>query len=68
MSLSSLSLFKSNEIKKVHLYNFEGESNKCSIYAIETYEGEKGTLLDECGTSENAMITKFMSGVVKLIK
>lgn len=70
LSLSSMNLFKSNEIKKVRFYSFKGDSDtsNCSIYAIETKEGEKGTLLDECGASGNAVITKFMSGVVNLIK
>lgn len=71
LSLSSMNLFKSNDIKNVHLYRFDVDSNPSDssiVYAIETKEGEKGTLLFEYGTSGNAMITKFMSGVVNLIK
>jgi hypothetical protein len=47
VSLKTDNLFQSNEVKIVHFYRFEGESNPddSSMYALNAITG-KGTLVD----------------------
>jgi hypothetical protein len=53
VSLQTDNLFQSNEVKIVHLYRFEGESNpddSSIMYALECNNGEK-ELVDGYGTT-----------------
>ena len=69
VSLKTNNHFKSNEVKIVHFYRFEGESNpddSSIMYAIECNTGEKGTLVDGYGTTADTDTAKFMLNVKNL--
>jgi hypothetical protein len=71
LSLSSMNMFKANEIKVVHYYRFEGESNPSDssiVYAIVTNDGEKGTLVDGYGTSSDTLVSDYMAKVEEIHK
>jgi len=71
LSLSTMNMFKPFEIKIVHFYRFEGESDPSDnsiVYAIKTRDGEKGTLVDGYGATSEPMITEFMARVVNIQK
>jgi hypothetical protein len=71
LSLTSMNMFKSFQIKIVHFYRFEGESDPSDnsiVYAIKTIDGEKGTLVDGYGTASDPLISEFMSKVVNIQK
>jgi hypothetical protein len=71
LSLSSLNMFKANEVKVVHFYRFEGESNPSDssiVYAIETRNGEKGTLVDGYGTASDTLVSDYMAKVERFHK
>lgn len=71
LSLSTMNMFKPFEIKIVHFYRFEGESDPSDnsiVYAIKTLDGEKGTLVDGYGAASDPMISEFMSKVVNIQK
>lgn len=71
VSLKTDSHFQSNEIKIVHFYRFEGESNpedSSIMYAIECNNGEKGTLVDGYGTAADPDTANFMINVKNIQK
>jgi len=71
LSLATQKAFQSGEVKVVHFYRFEGESNPADssiVYAIETNDGEKGTLVDGYGTSSDSQVTDFMQKVEEMHK
>ena len=66
VSLKTDSHFLANEVKIVHFYRFEGESNpddSSIMYAIESNDGEKGTLVDGFGTTADSETANFMRNV-----
>jgi hypothetical protein len=66
VSLRTYKHYLPNEIKIVHFYRFEGESNpedSSIMYAIETYDKEKGTLVDGYGTASDPSTADFMRKV-----
>lgn len=66
VSLQTDNIFQSNEVKIVHFYRFEGESNpddSSIMYALECNSGEKGTLVDGYGTSADTDTANFMLNV-----
>jgi hypothetical protein len=70
-SLESDNRFLPNEVKLVHFYRFEGESNpddSAIMYAIECNTGEKGTLIDGYGLSASIEIADFMTSVQNIEK
>ena len=70
-SLTTEKVFKADEIKILNFYRFEGESDPSDnaiLYAIETINGERGTIADAFGTYNDAVITKFMSEVEDIQK
>ncbi len=70
-SLTSKKIYKPEEVKVVNFYRFEGESNPADnaiLYAIETVDGEQGTLTDAYGVYGDANVTKFISDVESLEK
>jgi hypothetical protein len=55
----------------MHFYRFEGESNPSDssiVYALESSDGEKGTLVDGYGTSSDTHVTHFMQQVKEIHK
>ncbi|OYU79749.1 MAG: hypothetical protein CFE23_12655 [Flavobacterium sp. BFFFF1] len=63
VSLKTGSHFVPEEITIVHFYRFEGESNpddSAIMYAIETCDQEKGTLVDGYGTAADPETAAFM--------
>nr|WP_315250654.1 hypothetical protein [uncultured Flavobacterium sp.] len=71
VSLKTDNHFQSNEVKIVHFYRFEGESNpedSSIMYAIECYNGEKGTLVDGYGTASDTNTANFMLNVKNIQK
>ncbi|MBC7588717.1 MAG: hypothetical protein H7178_10220 [Chitinophagaceae bacterium] len=60
-----------NEVKIVHFYRFEGESNpddSSILYAIESNNGEKGTLVDGYGTAADTETANFIRNVKSIQK
>ena len=71
VSLKTNKHFLSNEVKIVHFYRFEGESNpedSSIMYAIEGNNGEKGTLVDGYGTAADSETANFMLNVKNILQ
>lgn len=71
VSLSTEKVYKPEHVKICHFYRFEGESNPADnsiLYAIETREGEKGTLVDGYGASSDELIDQFIKQVEEIEK
>lgn len=70
-SLSTEKVFQPYEVKIVNFYRFEGESDPADnsiLYAIETNDGEKGTLIDSYGAYADTNVTKFIQQVEEIHK
>lgn len=70
-SLATQKIFRPNEVKIVNFYRFEGESDPSDnaiLYAIETNDGEKGTLTDSYGAYNDTNIAKFIQQVSNIHK
>jgi|SRR5450759_1232436 len=66
LSLTTRKTFQPGEITMVHFYRFEGESNpddNAILYAIETNDGEKGTIVDAYGPYNDSQVTNCMRQV-----
>lgn len=60
-----------SEIKVNNFYRFEGPSNpddNCILYAIETQDGVKGTLIDAYGVYADEEVGSFMLSVEDIQK
>lgn len=71
VSLKTDKHFLPQELKIVHFYRFEGESNpedSSIMYAIEGSNGEKGTLVDGYGTVADTETANFMFKVKDIDK
>lgn len=71
ISLKTKSHFLPNQVKIVHFYRFEGESNpddSSILYAIQTNTNEKGTLADGYGISADYETAAFMMKVKDIKK
>ncbi|SMO72295.1 hypothetical protein [Solitalea koreensis] len=71
LSLATQKTFQPNEVKVLHFYRFEGESNpddSSILYAIETKNGEKGTLVDGYGVFSDSQVSNFMIKVEEIHK
>jgi hypothetical protein len=58
--------YKSKDVKAVNFYRFEGPSNPDDmsiLYAIETVDGTKGTLIDAYGVYSDEATGAFMQDV-----
>lgn len=58
--------YKPGDLKMVNFYRFEGASSSDDasiLYAIETNDGRKGTLVDAYGMYADEAISKFMKEV-----
>lgn len=70
-SLTTERLYKPEEVKIVNFYRFEGDSNPSDsaiLYAIETNNGERGTLTDSYGPYSDSNVTDFMKDVESIEK
>lgn len=66
VSLKTDNHFMPDQIKVDHFYRFEGESNpgdSSIMYAIETHDKEKGTLIDGYGVTSDQATADFMRKV-----
>lgn len=71
LSLDSERLYKPEEIKILNFYRFEGQSDpgdNSILYAIETCDGKKGTLVDAYGPYADRNVTNFVSQVESITK
>ena len=70
-SLSTEKVYRPDEIKIINFYRFEGESDPADnsiVYAIETADGELGTVTDAYGPYSDAMLTTFFHDVETIEK
>lgn len=70
LSLSTQRIFQPAQLKVIHFYRFEGESNPSDnaiVYAIDA-DGEKGTLVDGYGIASESLISDLMTKVTEMHK
>jgi hypothetical protein len=70
LSLSTQHIFQPAQLKVIHFYRFEGESNPSDsaiVYAIDA-DGEKGTLVDGYGTASDSLVSDLMAKVTDMHK
>ncbi|NRS88445.1 hypothetical protein HNQ02_001359 [Flavobacterium sp. 7E] len=70
-SLKTNKKYMPKQIKIVHFYRFEGASSQddsAIMYAIETDDNEKGTLVDGYGTTADTATADFMRAVNEMHK
>ncbi len=70
-SLTTEITYQPEEIKVLNFYRFEGESDPADnsiLYAIETKNGERGTLTDAYGPYSDSNVTRFMKQVEEIEK
>ncbi len=70
-SLSTKRIYKPDEIKVVDFYRFEGNSDPSDnsiLFAIETSDGKKGTLVDAYGPYADTNVSKFLNEVEDITK
>ena len=71
LSLSTKKLYKPEEVKVLNFYRFEGNSDPADnsiLYAVETADGKRGTLVDAYGPYADSHVTKFMHEVEEISK
>ncbi|MBK9636408.1 MAG: hypothetical protein IPO63_00765 [Bacteroidetes bacterium] len=65
-ALKSGKIYQPEEVKVVDFHRFEGSSDpgdESILYAIETSDGGKGTLVDSYGPKSDTKVTTFMQQV-----
>lgn len=70
-SMTTQKTYKPGQVQIVHFYRFEGDSDPADnaiIYAIETKDGEKGTLIDSYGAESDPMVELFIKEVQSIQK
>ena len=70
-SMENEKSYKPEDVKINHFYRFEGESNpddSSIVYAIETKDGQKGTLIDSYGMYNDPLVTAFINKVKSIHK
>ena len=70
-SLRRERIYTPSEVKVLNFYRFEGNSDPADssiLYAIETIDGGKGTLVDAYGPYSDTQITTFMQQVHEIHK
>ncbi len=70
-SFDTEKLFAPHQVKIVNFYRFEGASNpddSAILYAIETEDGERGTLTDSYGAFGEQRIADFIKEVEMISK
>jgi hypothetical protein len=71
LSLKSENKYSPEEVHVVNFFRFEGASDPADnsiIYAIQTNDGIKGTLMDAYGPYADPHVTKFMKEVEDITK
>ncbi len=71
MSLTTQKTFNPAQVRIVHFFRFEGESDPSDsaiLYAIEAWDGEKGTLVDGYGKESDLHTTAFINQVNEMQK
>lgn len=71
ISSTTQKVYQPNQVKVVHFYRFEGKSNpgdNAILYAIETNEDEKGTIIDAYGIYNDSLVTDLMKEVEEMNK
>ena len=64
-------IYQPAEVKVVDFHRFEGSSDpgdQSILYAIETNDGSKGTLVDAFGPESDSKVTAFMQQVEEISK
>ena len=70
-SLATQDIYEPEQVKIIHYFRFEGETNpedSSIAYGIETDSGEKGTLVDAYGATSDPLIDSFMKQVKEIHK
>jgi len=70
-ALKTEKVYQPDQVKVVDFYRFEGTSDPADesiLYAIETNDGSKGTLVDAYGPSSDTKVTAFMQKVKEISK
>ncbi len=70
-SLKTGRIYQPSDVKVVDFHRFEGTSDPADesiLYAIETIDGSKGTLVDAFGPSSDTLVTSFMQKVEEISK
>jgi hypothetical protein len=70
-SLKSGRIYQPADVKVADFHRFEGTSDPADesiLYAIETNDGTKGTLVDAFGPASDTLITSFMQKVEEISK
>ena len=70
-SLKTGKIYQPDQVKIVDFHRFEGTSDPADesiLYAIETADGRKGTLVDAFGPSSDTKVTAFMQKVEEISK
>jgi hypothetical protein len=71
LCLDNMRIYRPDEIAVVNFYRFEGISNPDDmsiIYAIETSDGRKGTLIDAYGIYADSAVGDLMNEIQKFKK
>lgn len=71
LSLASKKVYKPHEVRINHYFRFEGESNpddSAIVYALETKNGELGTLIDSYGAFPDTEVSQFILKVKEIHK
>jgi len=70
-SLQSEKIYTPHDVKVLNFYRFEGSSDPADnsiLYAIETNDGMRGTLVDAFGPYADTKVTAFMQQVEEINK
>ena len=70
-ALKTDKVYQPEQVKVVDFHRFEGASDPADesiLYAIETEDGGKGTLVDAFGPSSDTKVTLFMQKVEEISK
>lgn len=70
-SLANEKVYQPDEVKILNFYRFEGESDPSDnsiLYAIETTDGARGTLIDAYGPYSDTNVTNFIQQVEEIEK
>ena len=71
LSLKNEKIYEPGQVRVVSFYRFEGASDPADntiLYAIETDDGVKGTLVDAYGSYADTRVTSFMEQVEEINK
>jgi hypothetical protein len=71
MSLKTRKVYQPEAVKVSDFYRFEGTSDpgdESILYAIETNDGSKGTLVDSFGPESDPKVSEFMKKVEEISK